>query len=174
MIHLIKLWLKSPISENRKIAGGKGNGLGTPQGGVCPLLANIYMNLIDKAVQRVGGIFQSLGIKIVRYADDFVLMGRVIPGVVITRLKGLLDRMELTLNEEKTKLVHIRKEKSGFQFLGFAFRYNKDIKGRATTYLHIGPSPKSVKKCNENIRETLDKRGHASPANLVKVRRSQT
>jgi len=132
------------------------------------------MNLIDKAVQRVGGIFQSLGIKIVRYADDFVLMGRVIPGVVITRLKGLLDRMELTLNEEKTKLVHIRKEKSGFQFLGFEFRYNKDIKGRATTYLHIGPSPKSVKKCNENIRETLDKRGHASPANLVKVRRSQT
>jgi RNA-directed DNA polymerase len=80
VIHLIKLWLKVPISEDGKMSGGKGNRLGTPQGGVIsPLLANIYMNLIDRAVCRIGGIFQQAGIRIIRYADDFVLLGKTIP-----------------------------------------------------------------------------------------------
>ena len=73
VIHLIKLWLKAPIWEDGKLKSG--NGRGTPQGGVIsPLLANIYMNLVDRAVNREGGIFRYYGIAIVRYADDFILM----------------------------------------------------------------------------------------------------
>jgi len=169
VIHLIKLWLKAPISEDGKMSGGKGNKLGTPQGGVIsPLLANIYMHLIDRAVCRIGGIFQRAGIKIVRYADDFVLLGKTIPKEVIQRLKELLERMELTLNEEKTRMVDMQKDNKGFHFLGFEFRYNRDLKGRPYRYLHIGSNHKSGKKIREKIKEYLQHNGHNAPERIVK------
>jgi len=78
IIHLIKMWLKSPIDEEGKISGGKKNKLGTPQGGVIsPLLANIYLHLLDTVVTNKD-MFKELGIKIIRYADDFILMGKQI------------------------------------------------------------------------------------------------
>jgi len=50
-LNLIKKWLKAPIKEDGKILGGKKNKQGTPQGGVIsPLLANIYLNLMDKLI----------------------------------------------------------------------------------------------------------------------------
>ncbi|MBI9038961.1 MAG: hypothetical protein JEY97_12580 [Bacteroidales bacterium] len=54
ILHLIKLWLKVPIvEENGKYTGGKSNTKGTPQGGVIsPLLANIYMNLLDRIINN--------------------------------------------------------------------------------------------------------------------------
>ena len=53
VLHLIKQWLKAPVEEDGKISGGKSNRRGTPQGGVIsPLLANIYLNLVDKLVER--------------------------------------------------------------------------------------------------------------------------
>jgi retron-type reverse transcriptase len=71
ILHLLKMWLKAPIWEDGKTSGGKGNKVGTPQGGVIsPLLANIFLNLLDKAVKRIGGVFQKAGVKLVRYADD--------------------------------------------------------------------------------------------------------
>jgi group II intron reverse transcriptase/maturase len=77
VLKLIKMWLKAPVCEDGKISGGKRSKRGTPQGGVIsPLLANIYLNLLDKAVEREGGMFKRYGIRIVRYADDFVLMGK--------------------------------------------------------------------------------------------------
>ena len=80
ILHLIKMWLKAPVMEDGRPKGGKKNKVGTPQGGVIsPLLANIYLHLLDKAVNRTGGIFQRNGVKIVRYADDFVLMAEKIP-----------------------------------------------------------------------------------------------
>jgi len=52
VIHLIKLWLKAPVIEDGKMSGGKKTKVGTPQGGVIsPLLANIYLNLVDKLVR---------------------------------------------------------------------------------------------------------------------------
>lgn len=73
ILKLIKMWLKAPISENGKMISGKKNKIGTPQGGVIsPLLANIYLHLLDRAVKRTNGIFERAGIRIVRYADDCV------------------------------------------------------------------------------------------------------
>ncbi len=73
VLHLIKMWLKAPVMENGRPKGGKKNKVGTPQGGVIsPLLANIYLHLLDKAVNRIGGIFQRNGVKLIRYADDCV------------------------------------------------------------------------------------------------------
>jgi RNA-directed DNA polymerase len=53
VLHLIKMWLKAPIVEDGKYKGGRNNNQGTPQGGVIsPLLANIYLHLVDKIVNK--------------------------------------------------------------------------------------------------------------------------
>jgi group II intron reverse transcriptase/maturase len=127
VIHLIKLWLKAPIWEEGNAHSG--NGSGTPQGGVIsPLLANIYMNLVDRAVERLDGPFRRSGVSIVRYADDFILMAKALKPEAIEYLKGMLARMKLTLNEEKTRLVDARTET--FNFLGFTFKYARAQFGR--------------------------------------------
>ena len=61
--------------------------------------------MIDRLVNKRNSIFQKNGIEIVRYADDFVLMGREITEASIDKMKSVLERMELRLNEEKTKIV---------------------------------------------------------------------
>jgi RNA-directed DNA polymerase len=77
VLHLIKLWLKAPIvEEDGRYTGGKSNKKGTPQGGVIsPLLANIYMNILDRIVNKEGGYFNRNGVKMIRYADDCVPRG---------------------------------------------------------------------------------------------------
>jgi len=78
MLHLIQMWLKASVMEvdrdgkRRNIGGGKGNRKGTPQGGVIsPLLANLYLHILDRIWER-RGLQQRLGARIVRYADDSV------------------------------------------------------------------------------------------------------
>ena len=64
ILQLINLWLKSPVYEDGKYTGGKKQKTGTPQGGVIsPLLANIYMHLLDKVVNDARKLFQQMGIK---------------------------------------------------------------------------------------------------------------
>jgi len=91
----------------------------------------------------------------VRYADDFILMGRKMPEASIDKMKTVLERMELRLNEEKTKIVEAKEE--SFDFLGFTIRYDRDIYGRKRKYWNIVPSQKSSKKIREKIREWLNK-----------------
>lgn len=93
-----------------------------------------------------------------RYADDFVLMGKKITTEVIAKLKDLLERMGLTLNEAKTRDIKATEE--AFEFLGFTMRYDKDIRGRNKRYWNIIPSAKSEKKVREKIKEYLQARGH--------------
>ena len=167
MLHIIKMWLKAPVSEQGKISGGKKTKKGTPQGGVIsPLLANIYLNLVDSLVNDSRKVFARCGVKIVRYADDFVLMGKKIQEQCMEKLKWLLGKMELTINEEKTKLINARE--SAFKFLGFSFRFDDDIYGRNKKYWNIHPSDKSEKKLREKVDGYLKKHGHYSPEKLVK------
>lgn len=167
VLHLIKMWLKSPYVEDGKISGGKKNKVGTPQGGVIsPLLANIYLNLVDKIVNKTGEAFKRMGIKIIRYADDFVLMGKQIPETIIQRLKEILRRMELEINEEKSRKINAKE--SPTNFLGFTIRYDKDRFGRNKRYWNIIPSKKSEKKIRENIKEFLRESGHYPPGRLSK------
>lgn len=168
VIHLIKMWLKAPIIEDGRPRGGKKNKIGTPQGGVIsPLLSNIYLHLLDRIVNKEGGMFSRCGIKIIRYADDFILMGKGIPETILKKLREVLERMGLRINEEKSRLV--KAEISSFEFLGFKIRYDKDIHGRAKRYWNIIPSERSCKKIRDNIRMCLKKMGHLSAETLVKV-----
>jgi len=158
ILKLINKWLKAPIYEEGQYKSGKG-GMGTPQGGVIsPLLANVYLHLIDRSVNSANSLFGKLGIQIVRYADDFVLMGRTMPTEIVEKLRSLLSRMGLMLNETKTHQINARDE--SFNFLGFTIRYDSDIKGRMVKYWNIMPSQKSEKKVRGKVGDYLKTHGH--------------
>lgn len=167
ILKLITKWLKVPVFEDGQYKGGKSNGSGTPQGGVIsPLLANVYMHLIDRIVNNTRSLFHRYGVKIVRYADDFVLMGKSLPGEVIEKLKTLLSRMGLNLNETKTRQIDARDQ--SFDFLGFTMRSDWDLQGRKTKYWNIMPSKKSELKIREKVREFLKTHGHYNAKEFVK------
>lgn len=166
MLKLIVKWLKVPIDENGKLISGKKNNKGTPQGGVIsPLLANIYFHLVDRIVNNPKSLFNRYGIKIVRYADDFVLMGKELPDVAIEKMQSLLNRMGLTINEGKTHKIEAKE--SSFDFLGFTMRYCKDIKGRNSHYWNITPSKKSEVKIRKKVGDYLRTHGHFKAETLV-------
>ncbi len=167
VLHLIKMWLKAPVEENNKISGGKSNKIGTPQGSVIsPLLANVYLHILDKIVCSVKSVFYKNGIKIVRYADDFILIGKKMSDEIIQKLMEILNRLELKLNVEKTKRLNIKED--SFNFLGFKFQQFKDLFGKDKKYLNISPSEKSLNSIKEKIREYLSENGHKSPIKIVK------
>jgi len=166
MLKLIMKWLKAPIYSDGELKGGKKNKVGTPQGGVIsPLLANIYMHQIDRIVNRIGSIFHRYGVKIVRYADDFVLMGRQIPREVTGKLNSLLKRMDLVLNEDKTCQIDARR--ANFKFLGFTFRYDRDIYRSNKRYWNIVPNKQSEKKLRGKINDYLKSHGHCNANTVV-------
>ncbi len=167
VLHLMKLWLKVPIvEEDGQYTGGKGNAKGTPQGGVIsPLLANIYMNLLDRIVNKADGYFAKRGIRMIRYADDFMLMSKHINQETIDKVHGYLERMGLTINTEKSKVVQAKEEP--FDFLGFTFRYDRSIFSKQGRFWNIFPKAKSQKKIRQNLNGTLKKIGHYSPGKVV-------
>ena len=167
VLHLIKLWLKVPIvEEDGKYTGGKSNTKGTPQGGVIsPLLANIYMNLLDRIVNNPQGYFSKRGITMIRYADDFILISKHISQEVIIKVHNYLDRMGLTINTNKSKLVNAKEEP--FDFLGFTFRYDRSIFSNRGKFLNIKPKSKSRKKIRQKINLKLKSIGHYPAEKVV-------
>jgi len=163
---LIKLWLKAPVYEDGKYTSGKKRKAGTPQGVVIsPLLANIYLNLLDRIINKPGSLFAQYGIEIIRYADDFILMGRNIPEVILNRLYQILMRMGLTINSEKSKRVNAKE--SSFDFLGFTVRYDRSIFDSSKRFWHIRPSDKSQRRIRQNINMLLKRIGHYRPEDVV-------
>jgi RNA-directed DNA polymerase len=154
ILHVIKLWLKAPVIGEDKdgirkhVGGGKANSRGTPQGGVIsPLLANCYLHVLDRIWDR-HQLRRKLQARIVRYADDFVVMCRGKTDAPLSTVRQVLERLDLTLNESKTHIVDARQE--SFNFLGFAIRVSKSWK-TGKSYQHICPAPKSLVKIKERI-----------------------
>ena len=141
---------------------------GTPQGGVIsPLLSNIYLHAFDRIVSDPNGKFATANIRIVRYADDFVLMGNYYYSREILKyLDSLMIRMGLTINKEKTSILHISKK--SLYFLGFEFRVIRSkFKWNSKNYTNVRPSMKSRSKLFSQIRELLSKRRHWKIAPLI-------
>jgi len=168
VLELIKQWLQVPIVEqDGRYRGGKKNKHGTPQGGIIsPLLANIYMNLLDRIVNNPAGRYSKAGIKMIRYADDFILMARYIEPKLIGNIHKLLDRMGLIINVEKSKMV--KAKEAPFDFLGFTFRYDCSIIKKGTRFWNITPREKSQRKIRQKINAKLKTIGHF-PAYAVVV-----
>jgi len=148
ILHLLKMWLKVPVIEEdrdgtkRTAGGGKKNRKGTPQGGVIsPLLANIYLHLLDRIWER-RDLKVKLGAHLVRYADDFVILCRQGVDRPMAVVQQVLDRLGLELNAEKTQVVDATQDR--FDFLGFEIRIARSWRtgGR---YVNVQPSRKSLK-----------------------------
>jgi RNA-directed DNA polymerase len=153
MLKLIKRWLKVAVEErdergNRRMTGGKGSKMGTPQGGVIsPLLANIYMHRFLRA-WREGKKGAQYHAHIVNYADDFVILSRGQAEQALRWTRWAMGAIKLTLNESKTCIRNARHER--FNFLGYSFgpeRYRKD----GHWYLAAQPSEKAVQRVKGSV-----------------------
>jgi RNA-directed DNA polymerase len=157
MLRLIKAWLKTPVEEtdergNRRMTGGQGSRMGTPQGGVIsPLLANIYMNRFLRVfVER--GKDREFAARLVNYADDFVILSRGRAKEALDWTRRVMATIGLSLNETKTCIRNGRQEH--FDFLGYTFGPQRHLKdGR--WYLAAKPSKKSLRRLKEKVRAQL-------------------
>jgi RNA-directed DNA polymerase len=157
VLNLIRMWLEAPIMEEQKgkRTPPRSNDRGTPQGGVIsPLLANLYLHWFDKKFHREDGPAHWAKAQLVRYADDFVIQARYqgerLKGWIEGQLEGWLG---LVINREKTRTIQLRDGTATLDFLGYSFRFEKDLKGRPWRYLNLFPSTKSMDKEREKIRE---------------------
>jgi len=174
MLHLLKMWLTVPVEERdekgrKRLTGGQDNDRGTPQGGVVsPLLANLYMNRMLKGWRqtRRGEQFRA---HIVNYADDFVILSRGQATEALEWTRGVLKRLELTLNETKTSIRNARQER--FDFLGYTFGPHFSQR-TGQEYSGYSPSKKSVSRFRDNVREHL-RRSNTDPWEKVCERLNQ-
>jgi RNA-directed DNA polymerase len=156
VVKLIRLWLEAKVIEPDEKGPGRKNRQGTPQGGVIsPLLANIFLHWFD--VHFANGPAKWANAKLVRYADDFVVVARYQSARLREDIEGFIEgRMGLTINREKTRVVNLNEKGTKLDFLGFTFRNDRDLFGRGHRYLKLSPSAKSVEKEMDRIREMTD------------------
>lgn len=158
VLHLIKMWLETPVEEidrrgrRTRTTRNKDDGKGTPQGSpISPLLSNIYMRRFIKGWKQ-NGHEKRFEAHIVNYADDFVICCRSGADEVMEKMRSMMTKLKLTVNETKTRRCSL--PDGTFDFLGHTFgrRYNHQT-GRG--YLAASPSRKSVAKLRDEIRELL-------------------
>jgi len=155
VLKLIRMWLEVPVVDRKKGGPPRRSRKGTPQGGVIsPLLANIYLHWFDKAFHGKDGPARFAKAKLVRYADDFVILahyhGQRLTGWVERTLE---KRMGLRINRDKTRVVDLKRVGERLDFLGYSFRYDRDLRGRGHRYLNVFPSKKALAKERGKLRQ---------------------
>jgi len=151
VLKLVRLWLQAGVMTEQ---GLERTVAGTPQGGVIsPLLANIYLHVLDREFTRRG-----LG-ELVRYADDGVVLCRSAAQAqaALGAVEDILRDLGLRLHPDKTKAVDLREGREGLDFLGCHFRAR--MSGRLWEqqriiryYLHRWPSQRAMKRLREKVR----------------------
>lgn len=181
VLKLIRMWLKAPVVEPPENKGGGKGGAkrdkpgpgrkvyprkGCPQGGVIsPLLANLYLHWFDKVFHRPDGPANWANARLVRYADDFVVLARH----QNDRLSGWIEAkleswMGLEINREKTQVVDLKEVGKSLDFLGFTFRFDRSLyKNWKKRYLNVIVSDKSVAREREKLRELTARRRSCMP-----------
>jgi group II intron reverse transcriptase/maturase len=163
VLHLIKMWLECPVEETDKrgrktrTTEAKDNRRGIPQGSpISPLLANLYMRRFVLGWKKLG-LEQSLGTRIVTYADDLVILCRRGKAEeALQRLREIMGALKLTVNEEKTRICRV--PEGEFDFLGYTFgRMYSPRTGQAR--LGYRPSKKSIKRMVGKIHALTDRTG---------------
>ena len=174
VLKLVRMWLEAPIEEDNGRGGKKisRSKKGTPQGGVIsPLLANIYLHWFEKVFYAPSGPGTWANARIVRYADDFMVLARYqgsrIHGFIESKIESWLG---LEPNRNKTKVVDLLKPGSSVDFLGYTFRYDRSIKGGVRRYLNVMPSRKAMQAHRESLRKTISRRQNRVPVvQLIKT-----
>jgi RNA-directed DNA polymerase len=161
MLHLIKMWLETPVEETdgrghrHRTTRNKDEGRGTPQGApISPLLSSLYMRRFVLG-WKVLGHERRLGAHIVNYADDFVICCRGTADRAMQAMRDMMEELKLTVNEAKTRICRVPEE--SFDFLGYTIgRCYSPKTGRA--YIGTRPSKKRVRRICEAISEATSRR----------------
>ena len=151
VIRLLRAWLKAGVMEDGKYE--ESGETGSPQGGVIsPLLSNIYLHSFDK-------MFQQSGIegKLVRYADDFVVLVKGNGRKVLDLIQKMLERLHLQVHPEKTRITNAYR---GFDFLSVHFRMRPVRRkgSRLKESCRLWPADKAVKRVKQKVHDTIGKR----------------
>jgi RNA-directed DNA polymerase len=163
VLHLIKMWLDCPVEETddrgrkTRTTEARDNRRGIPQGSpISPLLANLYMRRFVLGWKMLG-LERSLGSRIVTYADDLVILCRKGKAEeALQRLREVMSKLKLTVNERKTRICKV--PEGQFDFLGYTFgRMYSARTGKS--YLGYRPSKKSIKRMVENVHALTSRSG---------------
>ncbi|MDO9124972.1 MAG: group II intron reverse transcriptase/maturase [Deltaproteobacteria bacterium] len=173
ILRLIKLWLKAPVVEEGEDGKKRteGNPKGTPQGGVIsPLLANIYLHVLDR-IWKVRKVEERFKARLIRYADDFVVLCQGQTERVLKGIKTVLRGLELSLNEEKTRIVDARKER--FNFLGYRIEVVRNPK-TGKTFPLIKPSKEALAEIKAEIKALTCRKTLCLPKEVVIKKLNET
>ena len=173
VLKLIRMWLECPVVEPP--ADGQGppavrrSAQGTPQGGVIsPLLANLYLHWFDTVFHRQGGPARWAKAKLVRYADDFVVLARFIDHRITQWIEGKVEGwLGLAINREKTRVIQLYGPKQSLDFLGFTFRWDRDLHGGDHRYLNVFPSKSALKRERAKLKAMTGPKQCFKPTNLL-------
>lgn len=158
MMALVKKLLRAPVQDERDGGSIVRPRAGTPQGGpASPLLANIYLHLLDRNFRRSveRGVLHG---RLIRYCDDFVILCARHPSRELAWLAQIMMRLGLTLHPEKTRIVHARQE--WVPFLGYRIR--RRPRGRVA----LDISPKAMMRIRDRLRE-ITRQTYLSQAELI-------
>jgi len=160
MLHLIKMWLECAVEETddrgrkKRTTEAKDSGRGIPQGSpISPLLSNLYMRRFVLAWKNLG-LEREFGSRIVTYADDLVILcKRGKAEEALQRMREIMGKLKLTVNEEKTRICKV--PEGEFDFLGFTFgrRYSA-VTGKAG--IALWPSKTSIRRMVEKVHVLTD------------------
>jgi RNA-directed DNA polymerase len=155
VLHLIRMWLECAVEEiddkgrKTRTTVAKDSGRGIPQGSpISPLLANLYMRRFVLGWKKLR-LDKILGARIVTYADDLVILcRRGMAEEAMQRMRELMGKLKLTVNEEKTRICKV--PEGHFDFLGYTFgRMYSRTTGKPR--LGMRPSKKSIRRMVEKI-----------------------
>jgi len=143
-LDIIWKWLKAGYMEEGKYHETNS---GTPQGGVIsPLLANLFLNELDWALEAEG-------IRFVRYADDFLLFAKTEEDIKRAGeiAKGVIENLGLEISIDKTRFVDFNEE--DFKFIGYDFLHWRYKKKDNSRYFMIKPTENSLKDFKEKLKD---------------------
>lgn len=166
ILRLLKMWLKAPVVEERGDGKKeyKRSDKGTPQGGVLsPLLANIYLNVLD-TLWKAKRVEERMEARMIRYADDLVVLCRGKAEEILKGIERVMGGMGLCLQEAKTRVVDARGQ--GFNFLGFTLRVIKSPR-TGKSFPLTRPSLKSLKQIRREIKAITRRDQLAMPTEIV-------
>lgn len=162
ILWLIKLILKAGVvMEDSRIHKDT---KGTPQGGaISPLLANIYLNNIDKGWKPITNTA-----RLIRYADDLLILSRYKADGYKIKLEQMVNKLKVNLKPQKTRILNANQE--GFDFLGFRFVRGISPKTHKLTTYYF-PAQKAVNNIKQRIRQVAD---HRCPKKAETIARELT
>ncbi|MHB1774237.1 MAG: group II intron reverse transcriptase/maturase [Acidimicrobiales bacterium] len=165
LLKLLRAMLRAGVMEQGAVSHSM---TGTPQGGVASsLLANVYLNALDRAWEEQHG---GLGV-LVRYCDDIVVLCKTEWRAkrALAVLQEILGALELELKPAKTRVVHLRVGDGELQFLGFSHRVvgGRSRSGERFAFLYRAPSPQAMGRARGRVSEITARKRLRLPVEQV-------